>query len=66
MLVLLFSELSQISSLRKERRRDARVFAKKTATVIFRTESDRIKIFPGDFACLKEKLHDAIKEIGSA
>lgn len=63
MLVLLFSELSQLSFLRQQQRRDARVFSKKTAKVIFGTETDHIKIFPGDFECLKEKLNDAMHEI---
>jgi hypothetical protein len=65
MMVLLFSELGQMSCLRKEQRRDARVFARKIAVAIFRTESERVTIFPGDFECLKEKLHDAIEEIAA-
>jgi hypothetical protein len=65
MMVLLFSELAQMSCLRKEKRRDARVFAKRIAEVIFLTETDRVTIFPGDFECLREKLRDAVMEIAA-
>jgi hypothetical protein len=63
MLVLLFSELGQMSCLRKQQCRDARFFAKKASKAILGTESDTVTIFPGDFKCIKDKLHDAMQEI---
>jgi hypothetical protein len=51
------------AQVRKQQCRDARFFAKKTSRAILRTESDSVTIFPGDFKCIKDKLHDAVQEI---
>jgi hypothetical protein len=61
-LILLFSELSQLNCFSVTQKRDARFACKKIARILLSIESQDIQVFPGTFACVKEKVKDAIQE----
>jgi hypothetical protein len=54
--VLLFDEISRLTSLREVQRRDARFILKKIVRAVNAIESRSLQIFPDEFACLEDKM----------
>ena len=55
-LVLLFDEISRLSSLREIQKRDARFVVRKVIRAVNAIGNRSLQIFPHEFACLKNKM----------
>jgi hypothetical protein len=65
-LILLFSEIAQLTVLRQLQRRDARFICKRLASSMQLMEGGGAQIFAGRFSCVKEKMSDAVREAAAA